>query len=143
MMSLSKSKYQAAPDWNDLRRQAIDHAEKGAERELAELQKSLKELFPNDVPVTIQLFQPIGGGRLVDVGPRPKDAPDGLVFQRNDVGRTGDIFQDAQAAHRYIPLRRKVSSIAPGTFSEDILHLEKLRYPDIGKWAESGPPPTS
>ena len=130
-------------NWDRLRERAKEHAEKIAQNEIEELQKSLKKLMPEDVPVTIQIFQPVDGGRLIDVGPRPKGAPGGLVFQKNNVGRTGDIFQDAQASHRYIPLPRMVSSIEPGTFSEEILRLEKLRYPGIGRWTDYGPPPTS
>lgn len=125
---------------DDMKDMAIKHAEKVAQLEVEALRKRLSDLYPCDMPITIQLFQPVEGGRLVDVGPRPKSCDDSLIYQPNNAGRTGDIFMDKQAPHRFIPKSEKIGEIATGTFTKAMLDLEQRRYPDIGTWETNGPP---
>ncbi len=116
-----------------------EHAKRVSDIEVRELRKALKELFPESEPVTVQLFQPTEGGRLVDVGPRPGGG-DAVVYQMYSAGKTGDLFQDPKAPHRFVPLDREIGRIDEGTFSAEQLDLEKLRYPSVGTWADFGPP---
>jgi hypothetical protein len=126
---------------DEMKAMATEQARRAALLEVTTLTKRLDSLYPGDMPITIQLFQPIDGGRLVDVGPRPRGSDDALIFQRNDAGKTGDIFMDEQAPHRFIPRSERIGAIGKGTFSKAIMDLEKTRYPNIGTWTVGGPPP--
>jgi len=86
---------------------AIKHAEKVAQLEVEALRKRLSDLYPCDMPITIQLFS------LLRWTPcrcwsRPKSCDDSLIYQPNNAGRTGDIFMDKQAPHRFIPKSEKI-----------------------------------
>src|SRR5690242_18455595 len=64
-----------------------------AEQEWESLVRRLDRIWDRAHPVSVHLYQPITGthykeGRLVDVGPRPREAASGLCWQPASAGAT-------------------------------------------------------
>lgn len=124
-----------------------------ADQEHADLSKRLKYCYPGNDEVSILLYQPIAVsegvfGRLVDVGPRPPDASDGLVFQAANSGRTGDFLGQEDAPHKFVPTAQGIGQLDIESYEElntletraQQVALEKLRYPHLS-WSQRSVPP--
>lgn len=110
--------------------------------------------IPNHVSLLV--YQPVntlfaagGLGRLVDVAPRPAQAPVGLVGQPASAGRTGDFIGNPTAAQSQIPCCEAIKksdvgsyrSKSPEPLRKAQVQLEKLRYDGVRRWtAEDAPP---
>lgn len=106
---------------------AEEHLREFHKKEEIAMRAALASIQPPDAPVTIQLYQAHDGGWLVDVGPRPKGAPDAHVSQAVGTGSSGALFKDDNASNRFTPT---IDDAPTGrdAFSAEQLALEAVRY---------------
>jgi hypothetical protein len=118
-----------------------------ATEEVIVLRRLLATEWAPSHPVSVLLYQPLAekagdSGRLIDVGPRPKDADESVFcWQPAHAGATGHFLQDAMASLSLIPSRQQYTkteldsyrSAMPDQDRRRQVKLEKARHMTGGR----------
>lgn len=119
-----------------------------------ELRRLLAKRAPGAFEATMMLFQPhhctgsADAGKLVDIGPRSREWPQGTVWQPATSGSTGKFLDSHEYARTFLPQTETITEDVvsdyraniPGDVREAQVGLERLRYRGLS-WSNEPVPP--